>query len=97
MASGGLFCARRSGVTARSKALIRKVFIVSVCWLSVSGVKFFCGEVGGVEEGEEDAAQGGLTTGGIVPLLEGGDASSGAVGAYGHRGYVSRKRDVSVG
>jgi hypothetical protein len=29
----------------------------------------FGGELGGVEEGEEDAAEGGFAAGGVVPLL----------------------------
>ena len=32
--------------------------------------------VGGVEEGEEDAAEGGFAAGGVVPLLQGVDAAA---------------------
>ena len=60
--------------------------------LSVSGLVIFCGDLCGVEQGEEDAAKSGLAAGGVVPLLEGMDASSRAAGADGNGGYVSGKR-----
>ena len=65
--------------------------------LSVSGLVVFCGDLCGVEQGEEDAAECGLAAGWVVPLLEGVDASSGASGAYGYGWDLSGKRDVSVG
>ena len=34
--------------------------------------------MGGVEEGEEDAAEGGFASGGVVPFLKGVDAAAGA-------------------
>ena len=51
----------------------------------------------GVEEGEEDAAQGGLASGGIVPLLQGMDATSDAPGTDGDGWNAKGKRDVGVG
>ena len=62
--------------------------------VSVSGVVIFCGDLCGVEEGEEDAAEGGLAAGWVVPLLESVNASSDASGAQGDSGYVFGKRDV---
>jgi hypothetical protein len=53
--------------------------------------------LGGVEQGEKDAAKCGLAAGGIVPLLQRVDTSSGTSAAHGDCGYVSRERDVSVG
>ena len=65
--------------------------------VSVSGVVIFCGDLCGVEEGEEDTAESGLAVGWVVPLLESVDASSGAPCAQGNGWYVSGKRDVGVG
>ena len=65
--------------------------------LSVSGLVIFCGDLCGVEQGEKDAAEGGLATGGVVPLLEGMDTSSSASGSNGYGWYLSGKRYVSVG
>ena len=55
------------------------------------------GELKGVQEGEEDAAEGGFAVGGVVPLLEGVDASADASGTDGDGGDVSGERDVGVG
>ena len=57
----------------------------------------FGGEVGGVQEGEEDAAEGGFAAGGVVPLLQGVDAAAMASGADGDGGDAERERDVGVG
>ena len=54
-------------------------------------------ESGGVEEGEEDAAEGSLAAGGVVPLPEGVDAAAGAAGAEGDGGDAKREREISVG
>ena len=54
-------------------------------------------EVGGVEEGQEDAAEGGFAAGRVVPLLEGVDASAGASGADGYGGNAAGEGDVGVG
>ncbi len=43
-------------------------------WDLVKG--FIGGELEGVQEGQEDAAEGGFAVGGVVPFLEGVDASS---------------------
>ena len=53
--------------------------------------------LGYVEEGEEDAAEGGLAAGGVVPFLEGVDASAGASGADGYGGDAEGEGDVGVG
>ena len=53
--------------------------------------------LGDVEEGEEDAAEGGLAAGRVVPLLEGVDASSGSTCSYSYCRDVFEKRDVGVG
>ncbi len=55
------------------------------------------GELKGVQEGQEDAAEGGFAVGRVVPLLEGVDASAGASGTDGDGGDVSGERDVGVG
>ena len=55
------------------------------------------GELKGVQEGQEDAAESGFAVGGIVPLLEGVDASADASGADGDGGDVAGERDVGVG
>ena len=65
MVSGGLFWAGRMGVARRRNALMIKGFTR----LSVSGLVIFCGDLCGVEQGEEDAAEGGLAACGVVPLL----------------------------
>jgi len=66
-----------------------------------SGSDAGCVGVGGgldrVEEGEEGAAEGGLAAGGVVPLLEGVDASSYASGADGESGDADGEGDVGVG
>ena len=77
----------------RRNALMTKGFTR----LSVSGLVVFCGDLCGVQQGEEDAVEGGFAAGWVVPLLESVDASSGAAGAYGYGRYVSGKRDVGVG
>ncbi len=53
--------------------------------------------LGGVEEGEEDAAEGGFAAGGVVPLGEGVDAAAGAAGSEGEGGDAEGERDVGVG
>ncbi len=53
--------------------------------------------MGGVEEREQDAAQGGFSSGGVVPLGLGVDASSGASGGQGDGGNAKREREVGVG
>ena len=65
--------------------------------LSVSGLVSFCGDLCGVEQGQEDAAEGGLAVGWVVPLLQSVDASSHTAGSEGYGWYLSGKRDVSVG
>ena len=55
------------------------------------------GGVNGVEESEEDAAQGGFAAGGVVPLLEGVDAAAEAAAADGYGGNSAGERDVGVG
>ena len=54
-------------------------------------------EVGGVEDGEEEAAEGELAAGGVVPLGEGVDAAAGAAAAEGYGGNTEREGDVGVG
>ncbi|MCU1225823.1 MAG: hypothetical protein JWQ42_3916 [Edaphobacter sp.] len=54
--------------------------------VSVSSAVIFCGDLNGVQEDEEDAAEGGLAAGGVVPLLEGVDSAAGSSGAYGDGG-----------
>src|SRR3984957_15541620 len=61
-----------------------------------SGVGVGCG-LYGVEEREEDAAEGGFAAGGVVPLLEGVDASAEASATYGYGGNSAGERDVGVG
>src|ERR1700693_5689479 len=51
----------------------------------------------GVEQGEEDAAEGGLAAGGVVPLLEGVNAAAGASGSDGHGGGVGGEGEGGVG
>ena len=51
----------------------------------------------GIEESEEDAAQGGFAAGGVVPLLEGVDAAAEASAANGDGGDSAGERDVGVG
>ena len=53
--------------------------------------------MGGVEEGEEDATEGGLAAGGVVPLGDGVDAAAGAPGAKGDGGDAEREGEVGVG
>ncbi len=53
--------------------------------------------MGGVEEGEEDAAEGGFAAGGVVPLAEGVDAAADAAGAHGDGGNAEREGEVGVG
>lgn len=48
--------------------------------------KVFVGGLGDVEEGEEDAAEGGFAASGVVPFLESVDASSGASSADSYGG-----------
>ena len=55
------------------------------------------GGLDGVEEGEEDAAEGGFAAGGVVPLLEGVDAAACASGADGDGGDSEGEGDVGVG
>jgi len=55
------------------------------------------GELEGVQEGQEDAAEGGFAVGGVVPLLEGVDASPQAACSYGDGWDVAGERDVGVG
>ena len=55
------------------------------------------GGLDGVEEGEEDAAEGGFATGGVVPLLQRVDAAALASGANGDGGDAARERNVGVG
>ena len=54
-------------------------------------------EVCGVEEGEEEAAEGGFAAGGVEPLVEGVDAAAGAAGGESDGGEVEREREVGVG
>ena len=51
----------------------------------------------GVEEGQEDAAEGGFAAGGVVPLLKGVDASAEASAADGDGWDSAGERDVGVG
>ena len=51
----------------------------------------------GVEESEEDAAQGGFAASGVVPLLKGVDASACAAAADGYGRNSAGERDVGVG
>ncbi len=53
--------------------------------------------MGGVQEGQEDSAEGGFSAGGVVPFLEGVDASSGASCSYGEGGDAYGQGDVGVG
>ena len=55
------------------------------------------GGLDGVEEGEEDAAEGGFAAGGVVPLLQGVDAAALASGADGDGRDAARERNVGVG
>ena len=55
------------------------------------------GGLDGVEEGEEDAAEGGFAAGWVVPLLKGVDAASLASGSDGDGGDAAGERDVGVG
>ena len=94
--SGIILCVEDRGGEEKKRADDKGFHAVSV---SASGSKMvvFCGDLYGVEEGEEDAAKGGLAAGWVVPFLEGVDTSSGAACADGDGRYVSRKRDVGVG
>ncbi len=56
-----------------------------------------CDLVGDVEEGQEDAAEGGLASGGVVPLLQGVDAAAYAAAADGDGGKAAGDGDVRVG
>jgi hypothetical protein len=56
-----------------------------------------CGGLGGVEEGEEDAAEGSFAAGGIVPLLEGVDAATYSTCSYSYCRYSSGERYVGIG
>ena len=53
--------------------------------------------MGGVEQGEQDAAQGGVAAGGVVPLLQGVDAAAEAARADGDGGDAERERNIGVG
>ena len=53
--------------------------------------------MGGVEEGEQDAAQGGFAAGRIVPLGEGVDAVASAAGGQCRGGNVEGEREIGVG
>jgi len=57
---------------------------------------FKAGEVGGVEEGEEDAAKGGIAAGRVVPLLKRVNAAADASGTDGDSGDAEGERDVGV-
>ena len=61
------------------------------------GGRGFGGGLGDVEEGEEDAAEGGFAASGVVPFLKGVDASSSSTCSYSYCLYFFRKRDVGVG
>ena len=56
-----------------------------------------CGGLKYVEQGEEDAAEGGFAAGGVVPLLEGVDAAALATAADGDGRNAAGERDVCVG
>ena len=53
--------------------------------------------MGGVEQGEQDAAQGGIAAGGVVPLLKGVDTAAEPSSADGDGGDAEGERDVGVG
>ena len=55
------------------------------------------GGLEGVEESQEDAAEGGLAAGGVVPLLEGVNAAANAAAAEGDGGNAAGERDIGVG
>ena len=94
--SGIILCVEDRGGEEKKRADDKGFHAVSVS-ASVSKMVVFCGDLYGVEEGEEDAAKGSLAAGWVVPLLERVDTSSGAACADGDSWYVSGKRDVSVG
>ncbi len=58
---------------------------------------FACLLLGGVEQGEQDAAEGGFTAGGVVPLGEGVDAAAGAAGGECDGGDAKGEGQVGVG
>src|SRR5215472_2104945 len=63
-------------------------------------VAFVCegeSDLCGGEEEKEDAAQSGLASGRVVPLLDGMDVASDATGADGERGDAEREGEIGVG
>ena len=56
-----------------------------------------CGDLSGVEEGEEDAAEGSFAAGRVVPLLQGVDAAADSAAADGDGRDAAREWDVGVG
>jgi hypothetical protein len=73
---------------------VRSLFLCVLC-----DSLLFClaGEVGGVEEREENAAEGRVAASGVVPLLQGVDAAAETSGADGDCGDAEGERDIGVG
>jgi len=65
---------------------------------SVRRLRFILGVLAyGVEQGEENAAEGGLAAGGVVPLLQGVDAAACTARAEGDGGDVEGHWEIGVG